>query len=57
MVVVEVWVRVWFIVVVEVWVTVDHGLVEVWVTVVVSYVVLVVLGGGGLASSMVYGWL
>ena len=44
MVVVEVWVRVWFIVVVEVWVTVDHGLVEVWVTVVVSYVVLVVMG-------------
>ena len=55
MVVVEVWVRVWFIVVVEVWVTVDHGLVEVWITVVVSYVILVVLGGGGLASSMVHG--
>ena len=45
----------WFIVVVEVWVIVDHGLVEVWVTVVVSYVVLVVLGGSGLASSMVHG--
>ena len=55
MVVVEVWVRVWFIVVVKVWVTVDHGLVEVWVTMVVSYVVLVVLGGDGLASSMVHG--
>ena len=29
-------VEVWFIVVVEVWVKVDHGVVEVWVTVVVG---------------------
>ena len=31
-----VWVTVWFMIVVEVWVTVDHGMVEVWVMVVVG---------------------
>ena len=36
MIVVKVWVMVWFIVVVKVWVTVDHGVVGVWVTVVVG---------------------